>query len=69
MGVTEAKAEIFWIAFKGLPKKEKQSVVIRLLKDKEFMEDLIDTAIINQRRKEPSRSFESYLSERKKRVK
>jgi hypothetical protein len=69
MGVTEAKAEIFWIAFKGLPKKEKQSVVIRLLKDKEFMEDLIDTAIINQRRKEPSRSLENYLSERKKRVK
>jgi hypothetical protein len=69
MGVTEAKAEIFWIAFKGLPKKEKQSVVIRLLKDKEFMEDLIDTAIISQRRKEPSRSLENYLSERKKRVK
>ena len=69
MSTNEAKAEIFWIAFKGLPKKEKQSVVIRLLKDKEFMEDLIDTAIISQRRKESSRPLEDYLSERKKRVK
>ncbi len=69
MSTNETKAEIFWIAFKGLPKKEKQSIVIRLLKDKEFMEDLIDTAIIGQRRKESSRPLEDYLSERKKRVK
>ena len=68
MSVSQAKAEVFWMAFRGLPKKEKQSVIERLLKDKEFMEDLIDIAIIRQRRGEPSRPLEEYLAETKKRV-
>jgi hypothetical protein len=69
MTASQVKAEIFWMAFRGLPKKEKQSVIERLLKDKEFMEDLIDLAILKQRRKEPSRPLEDYLAERKKRGK
>jgi hypothetical protein len=68
MSVSQAKAEVFWLAFRGLPKKEKQSIIERLLKDKEFMEDLIDIAILRQRRNEPSRLLEEYLVERKKRV-
>ena len=67
MSATQAKAEVFWMAFRGLPKKEKQSVIERLLKDKEFMEDLIDRAILKQRREEPSRSLEDYLADRKNR--
>ena len=67
MSVSQAKAEVFWMAFRGLPKKEKQSVIERLLKDKEFMEDLIDIAILRQRREEPSRPLEKYLAEREKR--
>ncbi|MCD6420255.1 MAG: hypothetical protein J7L41_06035 [Synergistetes bacterium] len=63
MSVKEAKAEVFWMAFKGLPKKERRSVVERLLKDAEFMEDLIDIAILEQRREEPSRPLEDYLAE------
>jgi hypothetical protein len=66
MSVKEAKAEVFWMAFKGLPKKERQSVIERLLKDTEFMEDLIDIAILEQRREEPSRPLEDYLAERKR---
>jgi len=62
----EAKAEVFWMAFKGLPKKGRQSVIERLLKDTEFMEDLIDMAILEQRREEPSRPLEDYLAERKR---
>ena len=53
-----------WI--KGLPKKERQSVIERLLKDTEFMEDLIDIAILEQRREEPLCPLENYLAERKK---
>ncbi len=69
MGAAEAKAEVFWMAFKGLPKKERESVIERLLKDKEFMEDLIDSVILGQRQKEPSRSLDEYLADkRKKRV-
>ena len=66
MGAAQAKAEVFWMAFKGLPKKERESVVEKLLRDKDFMEDLIDIAVIRQRRREPSRPLNDYLSDRKK---
>ena len=67
MSAKEAKAEVFWMAFKGLTKKEKRFVVEKLLKDREFVEDLIDMAIIEQRRKEPSRPLKDYLAERENR--
>ena len=54
----EAKAEVLWLAFKGLPKKEQQLVVQKLLEDKEFLEDLLDIALIEPRRSEPSRPLE-----------
>jgi hypothetical protein len=54
----EAKAEVFWLAFKGLPKKEQQLIVQKLLHDREFVEDLLDIAIIEQRRSETSRPLE-----------
>ena len=67
MSPREAKAEVFWMAFKGLTKKEKKIFIERLLKDKEFVEDLLDMVIIEKRRKEPSRRLEDYLAERKNR--
>jgi hypothetical protein len=62
----EAKAEVFWLAFKGLPKKEQQLVVQKLLQDRDFVEDLLDIALIEQRRSEPSRPLEEYLAEKEK---
>ncbi|RME66557.1 MAG: hypothetical protein D6778_04555 [Nitrospirae bacterium] len=66
MTVKESKAEVFWMAFKGLSKKERLSVVERLLQDSEFRKDLIDLSIIEQRRHEPSRPLEEYLKEKAK---
>lgn len=66
MNAIEAKADVFWMAFKGLRKKERQSVIERLLADTEFMEDLKDIATIELRREEPSRPLEDYLAEREK---
>lgn len=66
MSVSEARTEVFWMAFKGLPKKDRQSIVERLLKDNEFIEDLIDIVIFEQRRKEPSRPLIDYLAEKRK---
>jgi hypothetical protein len=66
MSVKEAKAEVFWMAFKSLTKKERQSVIEKLLKDTEFIEDIIDMAILEQRREESSRPLEDYLAKRKK---
>ena len=37
----EAQAEVFWLAFKGLPRKEQQRIVEKLLQDRGFVEDLL----------------------------
>jgi len=66
ISATNAIAEIFWTAFRAMPKKERNAVIDRLLTDTEFMEDLIDISIIKQRENEPSRSLDEYLAERKK---
>lgn len=60
MTATEATAEVFWTAFRSLSKKEREAVVERLLRDREFMEDLIDVVILEQRKNEPSRSLDEY---------
>jgi hypothetical protein len=65
MIAAEARAEVFWLAFKGLPRKEQQLIVQKLLQDREFVEDLLDIALIEQRRSEPSRPLEEYLAEEK----
>ena len=66
MIATEATAEVFWTAFRALSRKEREAVVDRLLMDKEFMEDLIDLVILEQRHDEPSRSLDEYLADRRK---
>jgi ABC-type arginine/histidine transport system permease subunit len=53
MTATAATAEIFWTAFKALPKGEQEAIIARLLGDKEFVEDLMDVALIEQARCEP----------------
>jgi hypothetical protein len=55
MTTAEATAEAFWTVFRALSKKEREAVVEKLLRDKEFMEDLIDIVILEQRQKEPDR--------------
>jgi hypothetical protein len=37
-----------------------------MLSDKEFLEDVIDTVIIEQRRREPSRNLDEYIADRRK---
>jgi hypothetical protein len=44
----------------------REAVVEKMLGDKEFLEDLIDTVIIEERRKEPSRNPDEYLADRRK---
>ena len=62
----EAQAEVFWLAFKGLPKKEQQRIVEKLLQDRGFVEDLLDIAVIEQRRSEAARPLEEYLADQKR---
>ena len=65
MTTIEATSEVFMTAFRALPKRPREAVVDKMLSDKVFLEDLVDAAIIEQRRKEPSRTLEKYLSERR----
>ena len=53
MATEEATAEIFWTAFKALPKPEQAAIVSRLLRDREFVQDLTDLALIERSRREP----------------
>ena len=66
MTTVEATSEVFMTAFRALPKKTRAAVVDKMLGDKDFREDLMDAAIIKQRRKEPSRPLEAYLTDRRK---
>jgi len=67
MTSTEATSEVFLTAFRALKKRDREAVLEKLLRDKEVVEDLIDIAIIEQRRKEPSRRLDEYLANKRKR--
>ena len=65
MTKTEATASIFVTAFQALTKQERRAVVKHMFSDDSIAHDLVDIAIIQQRRHEPSRSLESYVKERR----
>lgn len=55
MTTKEATADMFWTAFKALPKREREAIVACLLMDQEFGEDLMDLALIEHARGELDR--------------
>ena len=63
----EATADGFVAVLKALPKAERDAVVVRIAQDKDFAEDILDLALIEARRHEPSRPFREYLSKRRAR--
>ncbi len=65
--VQRATADVFLTALKALPKAERDAVVVRIARDKAFARDILDLALIRDRRGEASRPFRAYLSEKNKR--
>jgi hypothetical protein len=62
MTKNEATAEVFWMAFSALPRGgEPHSVLVRMMDDRALRHDLIDIALIEERRDEPERPFREYL--------
>ena len=49
---------------RSLPKREREVVLLGLIKDRNVRRDLIDLATIEERRSEPSRPFREYLEKR-----
>ena len=66
MTVKEATAEVFWTAFTGLPRAAKESFLERLFRDPSLREDLADIALAENRKREPSHLFRTYLADRRK---
>jgi hypothetical protein len=58
----EATAEVFWTALKALPRKEQQAILHRVVQDEKLRHDLIDLAVIEERRTEPARPLREYLA-------
>jgi hypothetical protein len=59
-----ATADIFLTALKALPKVEREAVVARMARDRAFRREILDLALIAERRREPSRPFREYLARR-----
>ncbi|OGO31112.1 MAG: hypothetical protein A2Z16_15660 [Chloroflexi bacterium RBG_16_54_18] len=63
MTEAEATAEVFWTAFKVLSRAEQQAILRRIIRDQNLRRDLIDLALIEERRDEPARPLRDYLNE------
>ena len=59
-----ATADVFLTALKALPKGQRDAVVVRIARDRVFRRDILDLALIGERRSEPSRPFLSMARHR-----
>jgi hypothetical protein len=64
MTKTEATAEVFWTAFNVLPAEEKRAIIQRIIRDESLRRDLMDLALMEERRSEPGRPLREYLKEK-----
>ena len=61
MTAQEATAEVFWTALKALSRKEQQAVLRRVVQDERLRHDMLDLALIEERRAEPARPLRAAL--------
>jgi hypothetical protein len=57
-------AEVFWTAFRALPRKEQDVFLSKMLKDRRLREDLLDLAIAEKRSGDKARPFRTALEDR-----
>jgi hypothetical protein len=62
MTPAEATARVFLTALRSLPKKQRQAVLCGIADDDDLREDLLDLALIAERRHELSRPFRRYIA-------
>jgi hypothetical protein len=58
MTAREATAEVFWTAFRTLPRASREAVLGRLLRDRRTREDFLDIAVSLARTSEKSIPYE-----------
>jgi hypothetical protein len=62
MTSAQATAEVFWTAFLSMSEKERQAFLERLIADPRLREDLLDAALIEERKGEPTRPLDEVLA-------
>jgi len=60
---SEATAEVFWRAFRTMSQSERRAFVERMLANRALRHDLLDAALIEERKGEPKRPLEEALSD------
>jgi len=68
MTTAQATAEVFWAAFKTMSKEERRAFLERLVAEPKLREDLLDAALIEERKREPTRPLQDVLSSRRSRA-
>ena len=60
---SEATAEVFWTAFKAMSREDQRLFIQHIIADENLRRDLMDLALIEERRDEPGRPLREYLAE------
>ena len=68
MTKSHATAEVFWTAFKALPRKQRAEVLRLVASDEKMRRDLLDLSTFEARSSEPSRLLRSTRAARKRRA-
>ena len=63
MTKTQATADVFLLAYRALPKRERDAVLAGIAANRRDREDLIDIAIVESRRGESSRPLRDVLAD------
>ena len=67
MTVEQATAEVFLTAFRSLPRREQESILERIARDRRFrqlLEDVSDRLVLEEERVKASRPLRDYIAER-----
>ena len=62
MTSAQATAEVFWTAFLAMSGEERQAFLERLIAEPRVREDLLDAALIEERKAEPTRPLDEVLA-------
>jgi hypothetical protein len=58
----EATAEVFWTAFMAMSGDERRAFLERLVSDPRLREDLLDAALVEERKHEPTKPLDDVLA-------
>jgi hypothetical protein len=70
MTTSQATAEVFFMAFKTLSRREQKVILTRIVRDKklhQMLENLSDHLAIEEEQDKPSRPLRDYIEERERR--